>query len=118
MSTSAAAAAAAAAAATAASLAAAKGLMDTTVALVSKDISYIQGDIKDINASLKEMTEQYPKKFITRIDADERRADDNKLHDSFDKRLRFLERYAWAAIGALGLLEAITKLYPLVHIGP
>lgn len=42
---------------------------------------------------------------------------DGKIKSDHESRLRFLERYAWLAIGAIGVLEIIIGWWLLIHTG-
>lgn len=73
-----------------------------------KDISTIKEAVGGIQTDLKMYAAQFVPNsmFIEyRKEVDRYKEDADKIHDGQDARLRFLERYAWAAIGILGAVE-------------
>lgn len=78
-----------------------------------KDISTIKDSVAGIQTDLKMYAAQFvPNSMFLeyRKEVDRAKGDSDKLNESFDGRLRFLERYAWAAIGILGALEFLMPI--------
>lgn len=85
---------------------------------IRKDISFIRDSLGNLQNDLKLYAAQFVPNstFIEyKKDVDKLRDDAEKAHDAFDKRIRFLERYAWAAIGIIGFVELAFEAYRTVH---
>ena len=79
---------------------------------IKKDIDTIKNTLSGIQIDLK----IYAQQFVPNSLFLEHKKEAEKLFDGVDRRIRFLERYAWAAIGALFLIELYAKIAPLIHI--
>lgn len=79
---------------------------------IKKDIGFIRDSMNTINENLK----VYAAQFMPRTEAMAWKSEQEDHNRDMEKRVRFLERYVWSALGVLAAIEFITKLLPLIHI--
>lgn len=80
---------------------------------IKKDITAIMTSITTLDKNIANYAAQY----MPRAEVQEWKSDADKFHDSMDKRVRFLERYAWAAIGIIGFVEVAAEAIGHIHFG-
>ena len=73
----------------------------TNIAVMQTDIGYIKKAIEGIEKQLADMSNNFVKKEELK-DATKDLATEMSDHET---RLRFIERYMWLAIGALGVVQ-------------
>lgn len=73
----------------------------------------LRTDMKSVKADLREMKDNTSKRVDmlehNKMDKDEA----IKAHTDYEARLRFIEKYVWSAIGAIGLIEIVGLAYIL-----
>lgn len=85
---------------------------------IRKDITFIKDSLGSLQNDLKLYAAQFVPNstFIEyKKDVEKLKEDADKAHDAFDKRISFLERYAWAAIGIIGFIELAFEAYRTLH---
>lgn len=78
-----------------------------------KDISTIKEAVAGIQTDLKMYAAQFvPNSLFLEYKEEVKRykEDGDVTHGKLDDRIRFLERYAWAAIGILGAFELLVPI--------
>lgn len=85
---------------------------------IGKDITFIKESLSGIQTDLKMYAAQFvPNSLFIEYkkDVEKLKDDADRAHEAFDKRIRFLEKYAWAAIGAVGFIEIAFDAYRAFH---
>ena len=71
----------------------------------------LRTDMKSVKADLREMRDNTTQRVSLLEHGKEDRIEANKVHDDYESRLRFIEKYVWIAIGAIGLIEMLGIAY-------
>lgn len=85
---------------------------------IKKDIDTIKTSLGGIQQDLKVYAAQFvPNSLFIEYkkEVEGYKEDAKEAHDGFDKRIRFLEKYAWAAIGAVGFIEIAFEVWRSIH---
>lgn len=78
---------------------------------IKKDIEFI----KDAIVALQKTVSDYANQFVSKVEFSASQVETEKVHTDFEKRLRFLERYAWLAIGAIGVVQIVLEVWLNYH---
>jgi hypothetical protein len=79
---------------------------------IKKDITALITSISTLGKNL----DNYAAQYMPRGEVTEWKTESEKVHEDLNKRMRFIERYVWGAIGALAVLDFGTQILPLFHV--
>jgi hypothetical protein len=68
-------------------------------------------DVRDLNDSTARRVSSLEQEKLDKVEADRLLKEEEKVHANHGKRIRFLERAYWIAIGALGLSNILLGIY-------
>lgn len=87
---------------------------------VKKDIEFIKTTVTNLQSDLKVYAAQFvPNALFVEYkqEIEGYKEEANAEHEKIDKRVRFLERYAWAAIGIIGFVEIALQILEHINFG-
>jgi len=89
----------------------------TDIRDLHKDIAGVQGSINAFILGIDKKIGDAVDKLEIKISAamEGHNKDDAISHGAFDRRLRFLERYVWVAVGGIGILNLLV-LSGVLHL--
>lgn len=88
----------------------------TQMAAVVTSIDTLHSEMKDIKDGMKSDIEFLKTDKISRADAVHIQTDQQTFNVDIEDRMRFLERYGWAAVGGLFVITfALNYFHPFIH---
>lgn len=81
------------------------------IATLETKVDMLSADVRDIKDGTKADIEFLKVDKISRAEAVRINTDQAVVNADIETRIRFIERYMWLAIGALGLIEFVLQTY-------
>lgn len=78
---------------------------------LDQKVDALSTDIKDLKDNVASRVASLEQGKLDTLEATRLMAESMKIHDDHERRLRFVERYVWMAVGIIGLLNLIGFAY-------